>query len=41
MKFPDGMNLEETLFSDNEEKKKVVKIGKNKIKKEYNKDKKI
>ena len=29
MKFPAGMNLEETLFSDNEEKKKVVKIGKN------------
>ena len=33
MKLPDGMNLEETLFSDNEEKKKVDKFGKNKIKK--------
>ena len=30
MKLPDGMNLEETLFSDNEQKKKIVKIGKNK-----------
>ena len=33
MKLPDGMNLEETLFSDNEQKKKIVKIGKNKINK--------
>ena len=33
MKLPDGMNLEETIFSDNEEKKKIAKIGKNKINK--------
>ena len=33
IKKNDGMNLEETIFSDNEEKKKIAKFRKNKINK--------